>query len=128
MKRKNTALVITGIFMILAAWGAIATAVLIFISRLSAVGASLSKSVLSGLLILVWAFIDLGIGFSCVTGRKRKKQLRKYFALGIFSIVLFFIQSFLSAANGIVIIHLVILIVCGFVIPCLHLSVCCSRM
>ena len=128
MKRKNIAFIITGIFMILAALCAIATAVLIFISRLSAVGASLFKCALCCVLILVWAFINLCLGFSDLSGRKRKKQLKRNFALGLFSTILFLVQSFLSAAGGIYVIHLLILIVCGFVIPCFHIFLCRSRM
>lgn len=128
MKRKNIALAITGIFMILAALGAMATAVLIFISRFSAVGASVFKGALCCILILVWAFINFCLGYSDLSGRKKKKQLKRNFALGLFSIVLFLVQSFLSAANGIYAIHLLILIVCGFVIPCFHIFVCRSRM
>lgn len=128
MKSKSIAYKLTGLFMIAGAACAFVMAVIIFISRLSAPGSTITMSIISGLLTIIWALIDLKAAVISIFGTKKDKQLKKVLTFGIISIILFLIQSLLSAANGIAIIHLLILFVCGFVIPCLHLYMCRLKM
>lgn len=127
MRTGKIAYKITGIFMILGGLCAIVTAVMVFISRLSAAGALMTLSAAAAALNLIWAVLNIYLGFSAF-GRINNKQLKKGFFLGIVSVILFIFQSLLAAANGIVIIHLLILIVCGFVIPCLYIYICRFKM
>lgn len=128
MKTRKIGLIITGILMIIASLTAAVTAVLIFISRFSAVGTSVMLSFISCALIFVWAILNIYIAFTSLFGGKKSKRFKKCFVLGIISIILFTGQCFVSAFNGIVLTHLLILAVCGFVIPCFQLFVCRCRM
>ena len=124
MKKKNASYIVTGIFMILSGLAGLVLTVLVFISGLTSAVSALSFTVISAALTMIWAIINLNIGFSSVGGAKNQKRLKRNFYLGTVSVIIFIVQILLSAANGISAVHLIILIACGFVIPCVYIFVC----
>lgn len=128
MKTKKIPVIISGILMLPASIAAIVTDILVFISRLSAVSSSLLLTLVSCGLVILWAILNLYTGLSAIAGRKKSKKLKKCFILGVISVIIFIIQGMISAMNGIAVNYLLILAVCGFAIPCIHIFTCRSRM
>ena len=110
--------------MIIAAAVSAVTAVLVFISRISASGASLALAAASAVLILLCSFLNFTLGSSATGGKKSRRQVKGGFRIGVISIILFVIGMLLAAANGIIIVHMIILTVCGLIIPCFYLIAC----
>lgn len=121
MRTKNYAYKLSGILMIVSGFASIVTAVLVFISRISASDTSLFLTIASATLALVYSIINIVIGFSAAGRTNSRRSIMEGFRLGVFSVVLFVFQILLSAANGIVLTHLIILAVCGFILPCFYL-------
>ena len=128
MKTKNTGLIISGIFLILAGLAACFTAVLDFIARLGSVASSAMLALATCALVFIWAILNISAGFTSIAGRKKAKKLKKCFVLEIISIILFIIQCLACAVNGVLVIHLLIYAVCGFLFPCIGLFICRSKM
>lgn len=110
--------------MIIAAAACVVTTVLVFISRITASGTSLVLAIAAAVLNLICSFLNFTLGSSATGGKKSRRQVKGGFRLGIISIILFVIGMLIAAANGIIIVHLVILTVCGLIIPCFYLIAC----
>lgn len=117
MDNRMTKFIIASFMLAAAGLAGLVMTVLVFRNRLNGIDTSLILSIFAGLVMLAYSLINIGVGIQGIRIRSRRSRTIKLARFTIISVILCILGLTLSAINGIIVSHLVVIVIIGLAIP-----------
>ena len=112
-----TNFIVTSVLLTAAGLAGVVMTVIIFKGRLDGIDTSLILSIFAGLIMLAYSVLNIYNGIQGIRIRSRRSRTVKLARRTILSVMLCILGLILSAINGIIVSHLIVVVIIGIVIP-----------
>ena len=123
MDNRMLKFTIASLLLIAAGAATLVMAVVVFRNRLHGIDTSLLLAILTALIMLLYSLLNIYIGIQGIRLSRRRSRTSKLARLAIFSVIGCILGLTLSAINGIIVSHLIIIVITGIVIPMIFIFI-----
>lgn len=127
MDNRSLKYTISSLLLIAAAAATLVMTVVVFRDRLHGIDTSLLLTILAALVMLLYSLLNIYVGIQGIRLSRKRSRTSKLARLAIFSVIGCILGLTLSAINGIIVSHLIIIVITGIVIPMIFIFIWLSK-